>query len=445
MEPPKTRMKKIKIDDLKIGMFIVQKDRSWIDHPFFTSQKKITSEKQIKKLKEYGILEVYIDPQKGLDVSSAERAEVNQNSSAEKLDSVTSWEAIVETMEGKSSPQEDGEPTLQEVPLDQEMEAAGAVQREAHLVIKGVMEDIRLGKNIESEGVKLVVSHMIDSIFRNRDALASLTQIKGYDDYTFVHSINVCILCLTLGRHLDSPRQSLQEIGIGALLHDAGKTRIPLSILNKPGKLTPEERTEINKHPIYSQEILEKCKGIPPKSIELTLQHHERYNGQGYPSSLQGDEIAYFAQMAAIVDVYDAVTTDRVYKKAMLPHEGVKEIYRFVKTDFNPLLVERFIQCIGIYPVGTPVLLDTGEIGIVLGINPKKLLRPEVLLLYQNSTTRYPQPIPVDLEETLGDSKWFKRAIVMPIDPQQWNIQVEDTPFRQKKIHSEFMPRPGYA
>jgi HD-GYP domain-containing protein (c-di-GMP phosphodiesterase class II) len=435
MGSQKMNLKKIKIEELKVGMFIEDLDRSWFKHPFLTNKKRITSQEQIEKLRAFGILEVYIDPKKGLDF---------QRDSAIQEESVFSSEEIVGHIEERQDASQP--PSLpEEIPLEEELGPARIVQQEAHTIIRDVMEDVRLGKNVESEKVKYVVSRMIESIFRNRDALASLTRIKEYDDYTFVHSINVCILCLTLGRHLNFHPEELQQIGIGALLHDAGKMKVPLQILNKPGKVTEQEFFEIKKHPLYSMEVLEKAGGIPEASKQVALQHHERYNGKGYPYNLQGEEISKFGQISAIVDVYDAITSDRVYKKALSPYEGMQKIYEWAKIDFNQTLVERFIQCVGIYPIGTFALLDTGEMGIVSSINHEKLLRPNIHLIYQNFKMRYPQPIVVDLMEKSGDSREFKRTIITPLDPTPWNIHVDDYLPGLKNDLKEGAPKEGTA
>jgi HD-GYP domain-containing protein (c-di-GMP phosphodiesterase class II) len=435
MGSQKTNLKKIKIEELKIGMFIEDLDRPWFKHPFLTNKKRITSREQIEKLEAYGILEVYIDPKKGLDFP--------QDLTIPEEPAFSSEEIVgpIEEKQDTSQP-----PSLpEEIPLEKELGSARIVQQEAHTIIREVMQDVRLGKNVESEKVKVVVSRMIESIFRNRDALASLTRIKEYDDYTFVHSINVCILCLTLGRHLNFHAEELQQIGIGALLHDAGKMKVPLQILNKPGRVTEEEFFEIKKHPLYSMEVLEKAGGIPEASKQIALQHHERYNGRGYPYNLQGEEISKFGQISAIVDVYDAITSDRVYKKALSPYEGMQKIYEWAKIDFNQTLVERFIQCVGIYPIGTFALLDTGEMGVVSSINHEKLLRPNIHLIYQNFKNRYPQPMVVDLMEKSGDSQEFKRTIITPLDPTPWNIQVDDYLPSLKNDLKEGVPKEGIA
>ena len=498
MDTDKLHLKKIRTEDLKVGMFIVNMDRSWFKHPFLSGKKMITSESQIEKLRQYGVREVYIDPERGDDVVDSEIAEPTVDLPAQEIIPVREKlasegktqkpdppaQAIVPAQEkpvSEGKTQKPDPPAQEIVPVQEklvsrgktqkpepsaqaivgaeekkvllqeltapaqsaakgasassskeailfakELEMARVVQREAQAVIRDIMQDVRLGKNIESDRVKKVVNNMIDSIFSNQAALASLTRIKDYDEYTFVHSINVCILCLTLGRHLNFSRDELEQMGIGALLHDVGKMRIPPHILNKPGKLTEEEFTEVKKHPLYTLEVLDKSHGIPDSSKQVALQHHERYNGRGYPRGLRGEEIGRFGQIAAIIDVYDAITADRVYKKAIPLHEGIRMIYQGIKEDFNQPLVEHFIQCVGIYPTGTLVLLDTEEIGIVSAVNPGKLLRPNVMLIYQNSKSRYPEPIVADLMEKGEDSQWFKRTIVMPLDSQQWNIHIDD-------------------
>jgi HD-GYP domain-containing protein (c-di-GMP phosphodiesterase class II) len=234
-------------------------------------------------------------------------------------------------------------------------------------------------------------------------------------------------------------------MGIGALLHDAGKMKVPLQILNKPGKVTEQEFFEIKKHPLHSVEVLEKAGGIPEASKQIALQHHERYNGRGYPYNLRGEEISKFGQISAIVDVYDAITSDRVYKKALSPYEGMQKIYEWAKIDFKQTLVERFIQCVGIYPIGTFALLDTGEMGIVSSINHERLLRPNMHLIYQNFKVRYPQPVVVELMEKSGDSGEFKRTIIRPLDPIPWNIHADDYLPSLKSNLEEGVPKEGTA
>lgn len=474
MPTEKENLKRISVDDLKLGMFIVNLGRSWLAHPFLRNQLTVTSPQQIKKLKKYGIKEVYIDPRRGLDIPfpkielknsdppPAEKLEVPKEAQLheerraisggpsplplkgeppfsgagpdvsfeppEKSDSMAYWRENVKKVEESLPSYEDTLriPFDDDVPYANEIESARAIQWEAQNVVQHAMNDVRMGKSIESERVKRVVTSLVDSILRNQDALVSLTRMRSLDEYTFVHSLDVCILSLSLARHLSLSREEMMEIGIGALLHDVGKMRLPTQVLKKPGILSEDEWVEVRKHPVYGLEILEASQEIPDSSKQLALQHHERYNGSGYPFGLKGDTIGTYGQIVGIVDFYDAITSDRPYQKAIQPHEAIRLVYDRGGGEFNRLMVERFIQCIGIYPFGTLVLLDTEEMGIVCGVRPDVLLRPKVLLIYQNSRTPYPEPFLADLTETADHSSWYKRSIIMPLDPSKWNIRVDD-------------------
>ena len=388
-------LRKISIDRLKIGMVVEKMDRSWTEHPFLANKKKITSEDQVQALREYGILEVHIDTDEGADVGTPTPPPGLTDLAA---------------------------PLPEEVPLREELQYAEETHREARSVVQDVMRDVRLGKNIESEKVGRVVGTMIDSIFRNADALSSLTRLKGYDEYTFVHSVNVCVLCLTLGRRLTYPRSDLEALGIGALLHDTGKLKVPSLLLTKSGRLDDGEMAEMKRHPLYSVEVLESTDGIREESKQVALQHHERWNGNGYPYGLKGDEIGRFGQVAALCDVYDAMTSDRCYQKGMPPYEGIRKINEWAGMHFPPDIVQCFIRCMGIYPVGTVVQLDTREIGVVTAVNRGKILRPRLTLLFRDLRTRLPEPVSVDLEEKSAGGRLFARTIVGPLDPSRLGI-----------------------
>jgi putative nucleotidyltransferase with HDIG domain len=463
MEESASKLKCIKIEDLKVGMFIVRMNRSWFKHPFLGNQKLITSEKQIAKLKDYGIDQVYIDPQRGLDIlldptgpdsahggtspplpgkrtapsetpprtpdppeeACKDAGRKTSYFAAQEIANAVSPVPSAETLLSDQGKRRPGPAGRENIPFSQEIEKARTVQKEARSVIKDVMRDIRLGKSFESERVKRVVNGMIESIFSNEAALLSLTHVRGYDEYTYIHSIGVCVLSLTLGRHLNMRRDELELLGVGGLLHDVGKTKVPYSILYKPGKLNEGEWEEIKKHPLYGMQILENAKGIPEEAKEVAAKHHERFNGRGYPYGLAGEAIGLHSQIAGMVDMYDALTRDQIHKEGIQPNEAIRMIYDRSRNDFDSLLVERFIQCIGIYPVGTPVLLDTEEIGIVAETRHEDLLRPTVLLIFKDSVKRYPEPFLVDLAEK-RDANWYKRSVVMPLNPRQWRLHLED-------------------
>ena len=469
MDTAKLRLKKIAIDELRVGMFIVNLGRSWLSHPFLRNQLKIASEKQIQKMRRYGIQEVYIDPERGMDVPSPEphiedsiipvledsgenipAAETpakteepslpaNTLSSTpgrttngpfeqmEKAETGVFWEQNVGQAEKNLLSRQSPVVTriVDQVPYAQEIKQAQVIQEEAQSAVRKIMHDVRMGRSIESDWVKRVVNKMVDSILRNHGALVSLARIKKYDEYTYVHSLNVCILCLSMGRHMSLSHEDMLEIGIGAFLHDVGKMKMPPHILQKAERLSENDWMEVRKHPIYSWEIMEQAKGIPERSRQIALQHHERCDGSGYPYGLKGDAIGLFGKVAGIVDFYDAITADRNYQKGIPPHEGIRQVYERSPVEFDRSVVDQFIQCIGIYPFGTLVLLDTEEIGIVCGVNSETLLRPKVLVIYRNSKVPYAQPLLADLREGSEQSRSYKRTIIMPLDAQKWNIRTE--------------------
>ncbi len=383
-------LRKISVDELRVGMVVEKMDRSWMQHPFLANKKKITSEKQIRALRDYGIHQVHIDTDEGLDVEAPSLPPELTDLSA---------------------------PLAEEIPLREELRYAEATHREAQTVVRDVMHDIRLGKNIESEKVVRVVGTMVDSIFRNADALSSLTRLKGYDEYTFVHSVNVCVFCLALGRRLDYSRHDMETLGIGGLLHDTGKIKVSPAILNKPGPLDDEETAEMRRHTLYSVEVLERAGGIPDGAKQVALRHHERWNGGGYPHGLRGEEIGRIGQVAAICDVYDAMTSDRCYAKAMPPHEVIRKIHEWADREFSIDVVQPFIRAMGIYPAGTVVLLDNGEIGVVTSVNREKILRPRLMILFRDAGTRVSDPFEVDLIDRTKSGRRFERTIVGPLDP----------------------------
>ncbi len=311
------------------------------------------------------------------------------------------------------------------VPFRKEIHKARIVYRSAKEAVRNVMTDVRSGKSFENEKVVVVVNDLLDSIMRNRDALASLIRIKSKDEYTFNHSVNVCVLALTLGRHVGCEPRELKRLGVGALLHDIGKTIIPDEILNKEGKLTDEEFALVQQHTLAGAQTLMRNGGLHESSVKVALEHHEKCNGKGYPRKLNKDNISLFGQITAVADVYDALTTNRVYRKKMLPYEAISLIYSNMQKDFDPILVERFIQCTGIFPIGSLARLNTGETAVVLTVNRDNLLLPKVLVVLDQEGERVSQELEVDLAQQDPNNP-DKRTAVNPVDPEKFAFTNED-------------------
>jgi HD-GYP domain-containing protein (c-di-GMP phosphodiesterase class II) len=288
-------IKKIRIDQLKPGMFVQDYNRAWIKHPFLGTSTKVKDEKTIEKIAECGMQELYIDTEKGLDVHDAPTEEEVSREIQIELNKIAEKKSV----------------STRQVPLQEEIVKAKKIKTEAKETVQNIMEEIRFGKPIKTEKVEPVVEKIIESIFRNQDALISLGRIKEVDEYTYVHSMSVCVLMISFGKYLGYDPAQLKDVGIGAMLHDVGKMRIPLKILNSKSKLTDKEYNQIKRHVEYSNILLEATEGIPDTSVILASQHHERFNGTGYPNGIRGDEISNYGQAAAIADVYDAMTSKR--------------------------------------------------------------------------------------------------------------------------------------
>jgi len=398
-------IKKINVADLRVGMFVEDLNCGWMDHPFLRSRIALERDDQIEKIREAGIREVYIDPTRGLDAPGQDIVEVERELDREMV-------AYAEA----------AEPPQRQTSLREEAESARRIQGEANQLIRDLMQDVRLGRQIQSECVEPVVEKITESILRNNGALLSLCRIKNKDDYTFQHSVSVCGLQTAFCRALRLSPEEIHEAGIGGLLHDIGKTRVPDEILNKPGRLTDAEFAQIKCHVVESRRILEATPGISMIAVQVAAQHHERHDGSGYPLGLKGAQISQMGQMAAIVDVYDAITSERCYHKGMEPTEAMRKIFEWSKFHFNPDLVHAFTRCIGIYPTGSLVRLESGRLAVVIGQCVDNLLKPLVRVVFHARHGHYLAPEDMDLSKPLGRGGGDR--IVQHEHPETWGIDI---------------------
>ena len=258
-------------------------------------------------------------------------------------------------------------------------------------------DDLRLGRSLDGVVVRRMVNQLTDSVLRNPDALTCYAQLKRKDSYTALHGLRSSILSLVFGRQLGMAREQLETLGMAGLLHDIGMVKVPDEILAKPGRLTPIELSIVRRHVAWGAEMLDRSHSIPPAVVEAARNHHERYDGSGYLGGLSGDAIGESGLIMGIVDYYDAVTSDRIYQVAISPYAAMRAMYEGRGTLFAPGLIERFIQCLGIYPVGSVVELNTGEVGVVVALNRSMRLKPRVALVRQADKTLYPLPPVVNL------------------------------------------------
>lgn len=415
-------IKKIKTVDLQIGMFISDMNAPYTDHPFLTNQKKVKNVREIDLLLKNNIEEVYIDTEKGLDSPRAQ--------SAQEADSMVRV-AMEHDLTSEGEVFKADEPVAVERPAElqgfrDEVQRAQKIYGEAKSMVRDLLGEARLGKSLDGERAQVVVNSMVDSIFRNQDALLSLSRLKSYDDYTFQHCLNVSVLSVALGRNLGLVKDELRRLGVGAILHDIGKMLVPEHILNKPGRYTEDEFAVMKTHTLKGASIIMGATDIENDCAAVALNHHERFTGHGYPRALQGMSIGKFGLISAIVDVYDAITSDRIYHTGLPSNQAIQKIYEWSQTDFYPVYVQKFIQCLGVYPIGTVVNLDSGELGVVYAQNHSELLRPWVRVVKKPSGEPQNPPLDVDLREPdRAGGKKFSRTVVSVLMPHQSGLDIE--------------------
>ncbi|MDC7701378.1 HD-GYP domain-containing protein [Vogesella indigofera] len=397
-------IKCIDIADVKIGMYVHDLNCDWTSHPFFRKRFLIKSDDEIAKIVEAGIHEIYIDTEKGLDVSHARSVdEVNASLQQQMIEAVTGKPAPIITLS-----------------FAEELGRANRIKSQAHALVKTVMQDVRLGRAVELEQVEPMIESITESVLSNSGALLTLLRIKNKDDYTFLHSVSVGTLMIAFCRSVGMDMETIHLAGLGGILHDTGKALVPDEVLNKPGRLTEDEFDIIKRHPRDGFDILSRTEGIGEIPLDITLHHHERVDGSGYPHKLNGDTISTLAKMAAIVDVYDAITADRCYHKGMAPTDALRKIFEWSKYHFDPKLVQAFMRCVGIYPVGTLVLLESGKLGVVIEQHDSNLLTPKIKVMFSSKSNTYLQPEIIDLSRPLGFGGGDK--IVRHEAPEKWGI-----------------------
>lgn len=271
---------------------------------------------------------------------------------------------------------------VRESSLAEETSAAKVLYAKAMSHVRSFVDEVRRGKDIDFREAAPLVDSFIESVFRNEAAAATLFKLRLFDEYTYTHCINVSILSVILGKHQGLDRDALRELGMAGMFHDMGKARIPESILNKPGKLTESEFTVMKSHPLEGFRLMSGKPGVTQEMLRAVAEHHERQDGTGYPRGLKGPEIGAFSRIISVVDVYDALTSRRVYKEPMAPAKALGLMYQWRDRDFTPQAIENFIKCLGVFPVGSFVKLSGGGHGLVVACHPEHPTRPQVKVVF---------------------------------------------------------------
>ena len=372
-------MKSISIEELQPGMFVVSvleqtgsvqvKTQGWVK-----------TQTSINKLASAGILRVEVDPDKMLDLSIDKHG-------------ITASDSDIQP-----DPEQEKNPWHKSTAMSAELSQAVKLVEEAKALQAKAFADLKAGNPIDVDVFKEVATNFIDSIFRNQDALSCMAMIKQKDAYLPEHSINVATLITIFAKHLRLDREIIEELATGALLHDIGKIKVDDAVLNKPGKLSDAEFEQMKQHAQFSYDIVTEA-GLSEISCEVAGFHHERLDGSGYPNGLSNYEISQFVRMASIVDVFDALTAERVYKKALTPIQAFKILRENSPQHYDEKLLNEFINCIGLYPVGSLVKLKSQRIGMVVSSNPEQPLRPIVKVFYSAKSMYHIAVEDIDLAE----------------------------------------------
>lgn len=339
---------KLHVYELRVGMFVSKLEIPWQESPFLFEGFDLKTQADIKAVQDVCDY-VYIDPAWQKQVHGA--AVTRDSSPEKKLD------------------------------YNQAFAKSQQVYQQTSVLVKSLMDDVRFGNTLNTEGAKAAVADCVDRIIENPDAMLLLTQLKNQDEYTSQHSLNVCLLAIMLGRYQKKSVEELNDLGICGLLHDMGKMKVPIEILNKPGKFTDDEMQVMKKHTTWGRDIVMSARGVFPGAVDVVYGHHEHLDGGGYPRGIKGSGITRYTRIVAIVDAYDAITSNRVYQKGRLHLEAVNILTKARNSHFDSHFVIQFIDCMGIYPVGNLVEMSNGEVGVVIEKNSKNKTRPKVLLL----------------------------------------------------------------
>lgn len=402
-------LKKIPVEELRLGMHLHAMCGAWLDHPFWRTKFVLRDPADLEKLRGSSVKEVWIDAAKGRDVEPVDAGVAPRRDAAGLAVAVRERAAPAVA----EAPPTDPRPSAE---LGAELQRASALVNQSREAVSSLFAEARMGRALDAEKCLPLVDEIASSVWRNPGAIVSLARLKTHDDYTYMHSMAVCALMVSLGRQLGMDEASAREVGLAGMLHDMGKAAMPLEVLNKPGKLTDGEYAIMKTHPQHGYELLQEGKGVGEIALDVTLHHHERPDGRGYPHGLSGDALSRVARMGAVCDVYDAITSNRPYKSGWDPAESIAKMASWAG-QFDTEIFQGFVKSLGIYPIGSLVRMRSGKLGVVVEQNETSLISPKVKLFF---STRANMPIAVELIDLA--SPGCNDAIVARESNAQWKF-----------------------
>ena len=390
--------RRIRPDQIRVGMYILGFDGAWINHPFWRRRFLVSSAEHVSRIRDADIDAVLIDDALGVAPLDTGMPAANPPKASAPL---------------SARPSRRTPPAV--VPPRDEHDAALQLMARSKKVMKHVFDGARLGRGIDTPAVAAAVEEISASVLRNPHALIGVTRLKSKHEYTYLHSVAVCALMINLARELGLPEARVRDLGLAGLLHDIGKTGVSEAVLDKPGGLDDLEWAEVRGHPEHGHRLLLQGQDVPVDALDVCLHHHEKMDGTGYPEGLAGDAITLAARMGAICDVYDALTSNRAYKRAWTPAEAVGAMMEW-EGQFDRDLLFRFMQSILVFPAGLLVRLRSNRLGVVLA--PKRAATfPRVRVFYATREGGMLEPTDVTISTSFADDQ-----IVAVEQPDAWGL-----------------------
>ncbi len=396
-------LKRIRVEQIILGMHIKEFCGSWMEHPFWRSGFVLKDPEDLERILASSIQEVWIDSDKGLDVPAGQSAVSEAQSDAQ----------VEEELQAMAQ----AERRIESVSTAVELERAAQICRESKRAVVSMFQEARMGKTVDAAGAQRLVDEISDSVARNASALISLARLKTADDYTYMHSVAVCAMMISLARQLGLDEVQIRSAGLAGLLHDLGKAAMPMQVLNKPGKLTDAEFAIMKSHPAEGYKMLKAVGNVDPIALDVCLHHHEKTDGSGYPKGLKDEQISLYAKMGAVCDVYDAITSNRPYKSGWDPAESLRKMAEWANGHFDQKVFQAFVKSLGIYPIGSLVRLASGRLGVVVEQSSKSLTTPLVKVFFSTKSNLRVPPDVIDLSAPTCSDKIAGRE-----DPAKWKF-----------------------
>lgn len=373
------------------GMYVVSLHKSWFEHSLWRQKFFIRDEAVVRRLLADGVTEVSIDTDRGIDLPPEPEAASPAALPAARRGT------------GDTLSLADRVRTTRTISLGEERRRANKLLREATGQVQELILAARTGRVMELGRLEPVIGKMIESVARNPDGLIPLARLKEIDSYASHHAVATTALAIALARHQGLGQVEIEKLALGTLVKDVGQVSLDARVITKPGGLSSDERSLVRSHVEEGLAVLDATTKLPETAVAVVLEHHERFDGSGYPYRMAGEDISSAGRMAAIVDSYDAMTSDRPYRRALSPAAALRQVYEEGGTLFDPELVASFVHTVGVYPVGTLVRLESGHLGVVEEVHHDNLLLPVVRVIYHAGRRQYVTPILVDLARRYGN------------------------------------------